>query len=125
MQISVVGLYTTARILTPHLTSLAKDLTRKPSLLITSGGLYKDPFHKYFSLSLSKAAQFSLATTLSQRFAPEGIHVASIVVHGLVRPDSEHFSPGKIANVFWKLYEQGAKGEKEVWVTDGKGWARI
>jgi NAD(P)-dependent dehydrogenase (short-subunit alcohol dehydrogenase family) len=109
----------------PHFVSLAKDPGRKPSLLVTSGGLYKDPFHKYFSLSLSKAAQFSLTTTLAQRFAQQGVHVASVVVHGLVKHDSEFYSPKKIAQVFWDLYEQDATGEREVWVTDGKGWERL
>jgi hypothetical protein len=106
----------------PILSSLAAEAHRKPSLLVTSGGLYKSPWHPYFSLSLSKASQFSLVQSLAQAFSPKGVHVAAVVVHGLVKPESEIFSPQKIAQVFWKLYEQGPTGEREVWVTDGKGW---
>jgi NAD(P)-dependent dehydrogenase (short-subunit alcohol dehydrogenase family) len=104
----------------PHLSSLAGKAGRNPALLVTSGGLYKQPFHGYFSLSLSKAAQFSLTQSLAQVFSRQGVHVAAVVVHGLVKPESEHFSPRRIAGVFWDLYQQGPKGEREVWVTDGK-----
>lgn len=66
---------------------------------------------------MAKAAQHSLTMSLAQEFSKQGVHVAAIVVHGLVKPESKHFSPRVIAEVFWKLYEQGAeKGEKEVWV---------
>jgi hypothetical protein len=106
----------------PHLISLSASPDRAPALFVTSGGLYKTPWHPYFSLSLSKASQFSLTQSLAQAFSPQGVHIAAVVVHGLVKPDSEIFSPQKIADVFWKLYQQGAGGEREVWITDGKGW---
>ena len=105
----------------PHLVSHAGEAGRNPALLVTSGGLYKQPYHGYFSLSLSKAAQFSLTQSLAQVYSREGVHVGAVVVHGLVNPESEHFSPKRIASVFWDLYQQGPKGEREVWITDGKG----
>ncbi|KAF2437098.1 NAD(P)-binding protein [Tothia fuscella] len=130
LQISALSLYTTAKWAIPRLTKLAStDPIRKPSLLVTSGGLYKSPFAPYFSLSLAKAAQFSLTQSLAQQYSKEGVHVAAVVVHGLVKPESEYFSPRKIAEVFWKLYEEGAeKGKREVWVEapeqdeDSKRW---
>jgi len=120
LKLSTLSVYTAARVLVPHLLTLAPDPTRKPAFLVTSGGLYKEPWHSYFSLSLSKASQHSLTTTLAQAFAKKGVHVAAVVVHGLVNPESEFFNPRRIAGVFWGLYEQGAKGEREVWVTEGK-----
>ena len=119
-QLSTLALYTTARVLMPHIQELAQDPARKPAFLVTSGGLYKDPWHTYFSLSLSKASQHNLTISLSQAFSRRGVHVAAVVVHGLVKPESEFFSPKKIASVFWRLYQQGPKGDVEVWVTDGK-----
>jgi hypothetical protein len=121
-QTSTLGLYTVACILMPHLVSLAAETNHTPSLIVTSGGLYKNPWHPYFSLSLSKASQFSLTQSLSQAFSKQGVHVAAVVVHGLVNPESEIFNPKMIAKVFWQLYEQGVKGEREVWITDRKGW---
>jgi hypothetical protein len=109
----------------PHLITLAKSTNKtKPALLITSGGLYKNPYHGYFSLSASKAAQFSITTSLGQRFVKEGVNVGAVVVHGLVRKDSEWFSPERIAGIFWECYAAGTgrwkKGDvREVWVTEG------
>jgi len=122
-KVASLGLYTVAKWALPHLTSLAKvSPSSKPALLVTSGGLYKDPFAPYFSLSMAKAAQHSLTMSLAQEFGKQGVHVAAIVVHGLVKPESEFFSPRVIAEVFWKLYEQGAeKGEREVWVRAPEG----
>jgi hypothetical protein len=103
----------------PHLLTLVPDPTRKPAFLVTSGGLYKEPWHTYVSLSLSKASQHNVTMSLSKAFARKGVHVAAVVVHGLVSPESELFSPKRIAGVYWGLYEQGAKGEKEVWIKEG------
>jgi len=118
LKVSAIGLYTTAKWALPHLTSLAAaSPTRKPALLVTSGGLYKSPFAPYFSLSMSKAAQHSLTMSLAQEFSKKGVHVAAVVVHGLVKPDSEFFSPRVVAEAFWGLYQEGSGGEKEIWVT--------
>lgn len=119
LKIATIGLYTVAKIVLPQLVSLAKsNSSSKPSLLVTSGGLFKSPFAPYFSLSLSKAAQHSLTMSLSQEYAKQGVHVAAMVVHGLVKPEGDkNFGPEIIADVYWKLYEQGADGEKEVWIS--------
>jgi len=124
-KVATLGLYCTARVLMPDLVSLSGQPGRKPALLVTSGGLYKDAFAPFFSLSLSKASQHSLTMSLSQVYAKQGVLVSAVVVHGLVKPESEIFSPKKIAEVFWDLHQQGAGGEKEVWITDGKGWTKI
>jgi len=120
LKVSTTSLYTAAKWAMSHLTSFVNLKDRNPAFLVTSGGLFKDPWAPYFSLSLSKAAQHSLTMTLSQEFSKKGVHVAAVVVHGLVKPDSEFFSPAKIAETFWALYQQGAQGEKEVWVTAPK-----
>ncbi|KAF2667006.1 NAD(P)-binding protein [Microthyrium microscopicum] len=121
-KVTTLGLYTAAKILAPQLASLAKEEGRSPALIVTSGGLYKTPYHPFFSLAQSKASQHNLTMSLAQKLAPEGIHVCAIIVHGLVKPESEIFSPANIAKTYWKVYEEGVKGEREVWITDGKGW---
>ncbi|KIW07372.1 uncharacterized protein PV09_02217 [Verruconis gallopava] len=118
LKISTVSLYTTATWALPLLVSLSADPSRKPSLLVTSGGLYRYPRPGYFSLALSKAAQHNLTMSMHQEYASKGVHVAAVPVVGRVSPESEHFSPKRIAGVFWDLYQQGAeKGAKEAWVT--------
>lgn len=49
-----------------------------------------------FSLSLYKAAQFSLTTGLSKEFwGPKGVHCALVVVAGQVMDDAENYSAGE------------------------------
>lgn len=56
--------------------------------------------------------------SLAQEFSKQGVHIAAVVVHGLVKPEGDvNFGPQVIADVFWKLYEQGKEGEREVWVS--------
>lgn len=106
----------------PHLLAQADATDRKPTLIVTSGGLYKSPYYRYFSLSQAKAAQHSLAITLAQKYGKQGVVVRAIVVHGLVKPEHPIFSPKEIAKTYWRVYEQGHDGDREVWITDGKGW---
>lgn len=63
------------------------------------------------SLAMMKAAQVNLAGSLAKEYGPKGVHVGTVVVGGYVSPDSDVFSPAKIAEIFWKLYTQ----EKDQW----------
>jgi NAD(P)-dependent dehydrogenase (short-subunit alcohol dehydrogenase family) len=118
-KIATLGLYTVSKHLLSQLATLAtKKPNSKPTLLVTSGGLFKSPFSPYFSLSLSKAAQHSLTMSLAQEYVKKGVHVAAMVVHGLVKPEGDkYFGPSVIAEVYWRVYEQGKDGEKEVWIS--------
>lgn len=60
--------------------------------------------------------------SLHQEYAKQGVHVAAMVVHGLVKPEGDEvFGPGVIAEVYWRVYEQGAGGEKEIWISPPEG----
>jgi NAD(P)-dependent dehydrogenase (short-subunit alcohol dehydrogenase family) len=97
----------------PHLSALAADVRKDahPSFLITGGGLYKNPHPQFFALAMMKAAQVNLAGSLAKEYGPKGVHVGTVAVGGHVTPESEVFSPKKIAERFWVLYGQ----EKERW----------
>lgn len=64
------------------------------------------PFPPFWSLSVSKAAQFNLAGSLAMVYAPLGVHVGIVVMNGLVAKGGE-MSPGSIAGELWGLYERG------------------
>jgi len=112
-QVAVSGLYTTAMWAMPHLSALAANIRNDahPSFLVTGGGLYKNPMPQFFALAMMKAAQVNLAGSLAKEYGPKGVHVATVAVEGYVSPDSDIFSPAKIAEIFWKLYKQ----EKDQW----------
>jgi NAD(P)-dependent dehydrogenase (short-subunit alcohol dehydrogenase family) len=110
-QVAVSGLYTTAMGAMPHLSALAANVRKdaQPSFLVPGGGLYKNPHPQFFALAMVKAAQVNLAGSLAKEYGPEGVHVGTVAVGGYVSPESEVFSPKKIAEAFWRLYEQERK----------------
>ena len=65
----------------------------------------------------AKAAQRSLAQSLARQLGPEGIHVANVVIDGVVdlprtrewlpdKPDEFFVQPAAVANVVWSLCQQ-------------------
>jgi len=75
------------------------------SLLFTGGGLADHPSANYTSLSLCKSALRNLTHTLAQEFGMDGVHVATVTVHGYVQAGT-HFDPHLIAQSFIKLHRQ-------------------
>lgn len=84
---------------------------QRGTIIFTGGGLALNPSAQYASLSVGKAGIRSLALSLATELEPAGIHVATVTIGGIVRPNSR-FAPERIAEVFWKLHSQ-AKGEFE------------
>ena len=114
-----LGLYTTARVVLPHLQALAKSHPdAHPALFVTSSALIHQPFAPVFSLSMAKAAQASLVKLLAAD--NEGVvHVALVTVGGEVTPEEKVNNPPNIASKFWDLYEQ----KKGSWEFEMKcGW---
>lgn len=100
----------------PHLCALAANVRKDahPSLLVTGGGLCKNPHPEFFALAMMKAAQVNLAGSLAKEYGPKGVHVGTVAVGGYVSPESEAFSPKKIAEAFWRLYEQDREEWEEI-----------
>lgn len=75
------------------------------TLLFTGGGLALKPQAGLASAALGKAALRSLALSLGQELAQEGIHAATVTVCGFVRPGAR-LSPERVAQAFWDLHLQ-------------------
>ena len=69
------------------------------------------------AVASAKAAQRSLAQSLARQLGPEGIHVANVVIDGVVdlprtrewlpdKPDEFFVQPAAVANVVWSLCQQ-------------------
>ena len=121
LRISTIGLYTVGAWALPLLGSL--QAPAKPTLLVTSGGIHDIPHPRYLSLSVSKSAQFNLAGTLAIEGQKTGVHVATVVVNGIVAPGSGLMDPVNIAQSYWDLYRQD-KGswEQSVFLSEGDGF---
>lgn len=84
---------------------------QKGTIIFTGGGLALNPSAQYASLSVGKTGLRSLALALAAELEPAGIHVATVTVSGIIRPNSR-FSPERIAEIFWNLHSQ-PRGEFE------------
>ncbi|KXS94555.1 hypothetical protein AC579_4475 [Pseudocercospora musae] len=119
-RISVVSLYMVAGWALPQFEKIAaKDPESTPTLLVTSGGLHKDPFPAFFSLANVKSAQYNLVHSLYKEYTPKNVHVAAIVVEGQVKDDAKVTTARHIAEEAWKLYEQPqGEGDLDVEIQD-------
>jgi NAD(P)-dependent dehydrogenase (short-subunit alcohol dehydrogenase family) len=123
VQITNLGLHTTALWALPHLTSLAQTQAQshfqsqtqspKPTILLTSTSLTSLPKSLYFSLFTSKAAQRSYLDSLSEIASPKGIHVARVEINGVVADGDPVVNKTRVAEELFGLAAQG-KGE---WVS--------
>ncbi|MEO3764733.1 SDR family NAD(P)-dependent oxidoreductase [Streptomyces sp. B8F3] len=86
-------------------THLAPAMARRGagSFLITGG--MPEPKAPYVSLSLGKAGVRTLAQLLDLEYGPDGVHVATVTVDGVVAPGTG-FDPDVIAEHYWRLHTQ-------------------
>jgi NAD(P)-dependent dehydrogenase (short-subunit alcohol dehydrogenase family) len=85
------------------------------TVLVTGGGAADDPRPAAPSLGVQKAALRTLVLTLAEALAPEGIHIATATVRGLVRDDGP-IRPDEIAELYAALAAETA-GPQEKWRT--------
>lgn len=85
---------------------------KRGTILFTGGSFAYEPAADYASLSLGKAALRSLTYTLAQELGRDGIHVATVTVHGFVQPGTK-FDPHRIAQAYVSLHKQ-AKGRFDI-----------
>lgn len=105
VQITTISLYIVLQWAIPLLLSTGESPSSNPAFLVTSGGLYREPFPFLFSLSAGKASQHNLITSFHKKYEPK-VHIAAIPIVGVVRDESKTTSAKIVAEEFWKLYEQ-------------------
>ncbi|KAF2715050.1 short-chain dehydrogenase/reductase-like protein SDR [Pleomassaria siparia CBS 279.74] len=107
-KVTNLALYSIAQWAVPRLTTLAaKSPTTKPSLLVTNSHLPWDPVPQLLSLSLVKAAQRNMVTSLSRAYGERGVHFGLITVQGIVSPEAKVVNPKNIAEKAWNFFEEG------------------
>lgn len=110
-EIPCLGLYSSAKVLLPHLQALAKSKPEShPCLFVTSSQIAHHPFAPVFSLSMAKAAQLSLVKLLADD-NKDVVHVALVLIGGPVSAEEPLNNPTNIATKFWDLWQQ----EKGKW----------
>ena len=75
------------------------------TILFTGGGLAVDPVPQFASVAVGKAALRNLTFSLAKELAPEGVHVATVTICGMVKPGTS-LDPEIIAAAFLRLHGQ-------------------
>jgi NAD(P)-dependent dehydrogenase (short-subunit alcohol dehydrogenase family) len=88
------------------------------SVLLTGGGLALEPSAPWGLLSLGKVGLRSVANLLADDLAPQGIRVRTLIIDGVIDPDTP-FAPDRIADAFWDF--QADPGDEVERVFTGAG----
>lgn len=83
----------------------AMRATKRGTIIFTGGGFALDPYPQFASVGIGKAALRNLALVLAKELAPEGIHVATVTIEGMVKRGTA-FDPTAIAELFVRLHQQ-------------------
>jgi NAD(P)-dependent dehydrogenase (short-subunit alcohol dehydrogenase family) len=98
--INVAGALTAVQAVLPGMRAAGRG-----SVLLTGGGLALYPAPKLGTLAIGKSGLRSLALTLAKELSPEGIHVATITICGMIQAGT-FFAPDRIAEVYWTLHAE-------------------
>lgn len=100
-KVNVAGVLTAVQEVLP-----AMKANKEGTILVTGGHLGIEPHKEFASLSIGKGALINLVKTLAEELNPKNIHVASVIICGLIKPEDEKYDPSAIAENYWKLYTQ-------------------
>ena len=106
LKINVLGAVIAAQAVLPQMQKRGQG-----TLFFTGGGSALRPSPMASSLGAGKAAMRNFVQSLAQECTPQGIHVATVTINGMVKAGTP-FDPDLIAEEFWRLYQQPA-GEWE------------
>jgi len=101
-RVNVVGALAAAQAVIP-----AMRAAKRGTILFTGGGFAIEPIPMMASLGIGKAGIRNLALSLARELEPDGIHVATVTIAGLVKAGTP-FNPAAIAEEFWNLHIQPA-----------------
>ncbi len=86
---------------------------RTGTILATGGGAADHPLGA--TIGIQKAALRTLVLSLARDLTPDGVHVATVTINGLVQPGTP-FAPQLIADLYWDLVQETA-GDPAAWRT--------
>jgi short-subunit dehydrogenase len=103
-----VGLQTAVRAVLPGMRERGSG-----TVLVTGSGSADRPMTAMATLGVQKAALRALAQVQAQALAPEGVHVATVTIRGLVGADRQ-ITPERVAELYAELVAETA-GPRENW----------
>lgn len=86
------------------------------TVLVTGSGSADRPMTSMASLGVQKAAVRALAQVQAAALAPDGVHVATVTIRGLVGED-RRITPRRVADLYAELVDE-TSGPRENWRGD-------
>lgn len=83
---------------------------KKGTIILTGGGLALYPHAAYLPLSLDKAALRAMVYALHEEMKSRNIFIGTVTVCGTIG-DNDFFAPSRIAESYWKMYNERGKCE--------------
>lgn len=80
------------------------------AVLVTGGGLAIHPNFTYLPLSMDKAALRAMVYALHPVLKEKGIFLGLVTIMGGIKPGTD-FAPERIAETYWKMYEERSQCE--------------
>ncbi len=103
-RVNVVGAIEAAQQLAPAMRERGGG-----KFILAGGGLAHQPQQGAASLSLGKIGVLAVAQMLQQAFADGPLSAATVTVNGAIEPGTR-FSPEKIADFYWSVFEDRTNG---------------
>jgi NAD(P)-dependent dehydrogenase (short-subunit alcohol dehydrogenase family) len=111
-RISCLGAFVSAQQVLPEMVSRGRG-----TVLLTGATASVRGSARFVGLAVGKFGLRALAQSMAREFGPQGIHVAHVVIDGMIdtprvrklAPDLEEhrlLSPDSIAETYWQLHEQ-------------------
>ena len=111
LRVGVAGALVSAQEVAPAMRAAGRG-----TILITGSGVALKASAGSAALAAQKAAIRSLAFTLADELGPEGIHVATVTIRGVLAAGT-FFDPVRVADAYWELHEERA-GSPDGWRTE-------
>lgn len=80
------------------------------AVLVTGGGLALRPEFTYLPLSMDKAALRAMVYAMHPVLKEKGIFLGLVSIMGGIKPGTD-FAPGRIAETYWKMYQERSQCE--------------
>lgn len=78
----------------------------KGNLFFTGGGFGITPSPDYIGVSVGKAMLRNLVQAAALQMKDSDVHIATLTVMGFIGGEDPQYAPDKIAEEYWKLYNQ-------------------
>lgn len=100
MAVDIDGAFLAAREVIPAMRRAGRG-----TILFSGGSLATRPQAVWGVLSAGKAAQRSMVLSLASALRGDGIHVATVEIHGHIQSDP-YYAPDRLAEAYWRLHQQ-------------------